>query len=94
MEERTVGCKQLVHGTDRTLIERGVDYIKSKGMGVGGNLVDVGAGYGSRCEYLCKFCDSYYSFDSDLRMVNKFNSEILGHMNRHPLVLFAPMIHA
>ena len=68
--------------------------MKRKEMGVGGSLVDVGAGYGSRCECLSKFCDSYYSFDSDLRMVNKFNSAILEHMNRHPLVLFAPMIHA
>ena len=46
-------------------------------------ILDVAAGVGTRVYQLLEYCNAYYSFDSDERMVNEFNHCILPEIKRN-----------
>ena len=71
-----------------------LNYLKDSGIGVGGAMLDVGAGLGLRTYQLMPFCSSYYSFDADPRMVNVFNAGLLEKRKRFPSVDIQPMFEA
>ena len=70
------------------------NYLKDSGIGVGGAMLDVGAGLGLRTYQLMPFCSSYYSFDADPRMVDVFNAGLLDRRKRCPSVDIRPMFVA
>ena len=86
LKEKTIGDEALRHGVDQDLMHKLYHYLKASGMGVGGALLEVGAGLGLRTYQLMPFCSSYFSFDADPRMVDIFNTGLLDRRKRYPEV--------